>query len=457
MLPARLDREQRDKATKAQQFPSQYFFQPFFDLNLFLVQSSSCSMAVYQSSDDRHCCLSKSISLAGLRKTASLACIRTFNAHTRTHTHTHKLRSLLCTIFIIMTDLNIFDDTVLGFFDAEIAGILKPTSLTYNIHPLYQPGKFALPCSGSQTISQLFWQFMMQGLHLTEPLLCQPFNSHTIDNKLVAIFPEPKASAGALTGNEQRLALSRLAHVMNLIDFAVGPTTAEAVTTSKPWVKDSAFPGCGSTITIGFALLKSVNDAFLTENVMLQQYYMFYIAYTMFHEMAHAIAFAVLPIPFFGSAILGNDLTDELGFEVQARLFGGLIQPGGGSVLSLGFTNYLDFSLVQKEWAIPHIIDQYAILPHLTPIITRADINRTIRLWRVPFDYINNMFQDTYWASLSLASSMRLYRRIGIVAVTMPFVVGQQSTLAIPRASDPLLASYVPDGFVVRGRLLMRA
>lgn len=276
---------------------------------------------------------------------------------------------------------------------------------------------------------------------------------------MIAHFPEPKAYGGLLTQAQKDLTWSRLGELIEGTQFKVAEMKSDGMC-EMATNQHSDFPGRGSIISISKQNIDKANKAFADRNHMLHQYWMFYIAYTLLHELGHAMTFLALPIGYQGKCFLGHGLTSEIGFEIQSRVFGGIFDQETGSASSPDPLKHLEFRLVQRDWPNPHTLDLYRLDPDLEEILLRVpEPQRTIPSWKVNFSYINQMFQDTYWATPT--NTLQFYRRTGVLVTALtlePVGDGWGARLQRVDPDDPNAPGYVPRGFVYeRSGLIRRA
>ncbi|CZT16877.1 uncharacterized protein RCC_02712 [Ramularia collo-cygni] len=299
------------------------------------------------------------------------------------------------------------------FFAPEFTGEIIPISLEDPILNIFADGKFDLNCPGSATILKLFAHIQLEALHLTHTILLStptflPISENNTTTT-TAHFPEPHPSPSHLTPQETHRTLYYLSLILPQIDVIVSPTTGSAsgMTFLQPHRPLPILPGCGSTIAINPQKITKLTTAFQTSNEIAQQILMFDLAILLTHELAHALVFAVLPrnspssssnsSGSLGNAFLGTATADEIGFEFERRLWGGLISMDVGAIYGTQWWNHYEYALTLREWPNPHILDSYAASEDLLTIHTREEMARVGCVWRVSFEYVNRMFRDEFW------------------------------------------------------------
>jgi hypothetical protein len=178
----------------------------------------------------------------------------------------------------------------------------------------------------------------------------------------------------------------------------------------------TGLPGCGSQIVVNINNVMNLQRAVSQGNVMAQQYWTFRIAHTLFHELAHAIAYAVVPIDFSGQCFLGRDYTTEIGFEFERRVFGGLIalnpQPDEAAIVN--------GDIFLHTWPHPSMLHWYNTTGGIQHVFTRDDLSPPSRVlchWTVPISYLNSLFQDDFWDTLPIGGLRNMGVEIGQLSI----------------------------------------
>lgn len=343
------------------------------------------------------------------------------------------------------------------FFTPEFAGPLVAPSLTAPLDPRLSNSTFLLPCAGSQLILSLFAHFLEQALPIFHTLLIQTADTRLVAGRMVAYFPEPQASTAMLTPNQRDMTLYYLTEVIGQLNVTVGPTVNDAggTTSIQPTRTITNFPGRGSTITISSLKTQKLNEAFANDQTMAQQVYMFDLAVLLMHELSHAITMAVLPIGWGGNCFLGTGHTDEIGYEVENRLFGGLMQKDAGAIYGPAWNECFDHMLVQREWPHPHTLDTYRRTPEFSTLLTQGpEVSRITRIWKVPFSYINGMFLDSFWVDVPYRepNALHLWREKGLITIAMRAEKheGRHVFGMFLPSEREIAVQHVPFGFVLR-------
>lgn len=303
----------------------------------------------------------------------------------------------------------------------DVSAVIRPTSLnddlsTRPIHRCFHRGHFNLPCPGSETIVRLFSHFQAQTLHLTHAILTGTITTVKVGELDVPRFPEPKATAALLTPKELDNLEISLDEVISHVEVVFGDAKeidAGAMTEEQPGRKLPTLPGLGCKITVGRNVINDLEQAFAGNNVMAQQYHMFELARTLYHEFGHVLDGAARTEQSFkNGAFLGHGHTEEIGLEMEKRLFGGIIaswqsrlRPVVGGYERSGCQTLgpngrqIDVMIVAYEWPIPHVIERYSNLPDKTFSLQGPSPPAIWREWKVPFSYITRMFQDDFWCN----------------------------------------------------------
>lgn len=344
---------------------------------------------------------------------------------------------------------------------------IVPTSLTDLEDPIFaifNDGRFHLPCAGSHTVVQLLAHFQAQAINITHTLLLEDFVSFEDGGPKgvkLGVLPEPRTSA--LTEEEKEQTLVFLSIIIQGLEIRVGQAMGDYGAEAS-WAVDRPvpyLPGRCSTITIGSDNLDRINEAFADGNVMAQQYWMFHLAKVIFHELGHVITYAALHTATKGNCYLGNALTCEMGYELEKRLFGGLIdKEHPGAIYGPDSSNQLDFGIVQTEWPCPLVLYNYRTIEGIVGIYTRGPPLPTetiVRRWKVPFAYINRMFQDEFWNNLASPDGLKLSPTVGYILKIRPSSDPTQGLVQIHMNPEvDFIKPHVPAGFVSEGGLLIR-
>jgi hypothetical protein len=177
--------------------------------------------------------------------------------------------------------------------------------------------------------------------------------------------------------------------------------------------------GYGSTIATSPSSVAELNRAVQAGDDDQAEYLSFQLASLWMHELAHAVVFAVLPDGGRGQVFLGpNAKTSEVGFEMEASLFGGHL-----SVLrDEASIAILRTSLSAKQWPDWTTVKSYGGSDKDNVILTRADqeeINRRWDVvWRVEWSWITRLFDESFWSvgtPMSRATELRPLRRFGLL------------------------------------------
>jgi hypothetical protein len=136
-----------------------------------------------------------------------------------------------------------------------------------------------------------------------------------------------------------------------------------------------------------------------------QQWASFELALLMLHELVHAVEYAVLPYNLEQQVFLGPAArTTEIGFEVEAMIFGGRLSLHDGQGTS--------DKVMLSEWPDAETAQDYRDAGQ--PIQLRGTPKQMKRswsmLWKVDLDFLEGLFEDQYWAEEVASQGMQALR-----------------------------------------------
>ncbi|SMQ46741.1 unnamed protein product [Zymoseptoria tritici ST99CH_3D7] len=297
---------------------------------------------------------------------------------------------------------------------------LRPSNRGHSIY-LLQP---KIKCPESRSLAsaeKLYMHFLSDALPTFHTLIHRRriLLPRRASAPRVWAYPEPLPS---LTKDQQAHTWEFLGKLAKEIDWDLcdantpgwKPTTNGWCTmqSDRP-LHDGGMLGFGSTITTSHVLVKSLDDAVKAQDEVSQRWYAFRLAVVWLHELSHAVAHAVLPGNGDDDVLLGpNARTSEVGFEVEARMFGGLFQilPQDLPILA--------GNLAVKQWPDWEIVNDYKQAG--TNVETRnapADTTQGLAVaWKVEWSFIKSMFDEDFWVAGSGASralQLRPEKQIG--------------------------------------------
>ncbi|KJX98582.1 hypothetical protein TI39_contig403g00002 [Zymoseptoria brevis] len=232
-------------------------------------------------------------------------------------------------------------------------------------------------------------------LLLREPAL---FLRETPSEPRVWLYPEPLLD---LTAEQKSRTWTSLGEIGKEVVWVVGVADEDGLKprdegmTYSLWdrpLHDTGLAGHGSRITTNLTMMQAVENSANSED---QKLHMFNLAVLWLHEMAHAVANAVLP---WTAATGRQELfvgprssTSEDGFEVEDRLFGGRFVECHKLILNT--------PMVLQEW--PDVVTLRSYQKSGEPILTRGTSERLTREWTVEWkvepNYWKRMFEEDFW------------------------------------------------------------
>lgn len=136
------------------------------------------------------------------------------------------------------------------------------------------------------------------------------------------------------------------------------------------------------------------------------QWYAFYLAATLLHELAHAsVASAMYHYFEFQGFVVGDLPHSEEGFALEEWLFGGTfdkhLRPSGSNRIYFhnGTASKLSTVIVFTQGADPAALVGYQEQDIVTPslYVRPGSLPKVFVRWLVDCEYISNMFQDSFW------------------------------------------------------------
>ncbi|KXS98291.1 hypothetical protein AC579_6012 [Pseudocercospora musae] len=204
------------------------------------------------------------------------------------------------------------------------------------------------------------------------------------------------------------LTLMKLEELANALTIIFGElpeqVNGETWTTTRPL---STMPGRGAHIVISQEYLTQINATSEAEDPINFQILCLRIAITIVHELAHAAALANSgrPDP-DGNTFMGDSQSNEIGFEIEKYLFGGILdldpffsesenRNDGWYYAHNNMPSRIKYRIVMLDWPNNDMVNHYAAtgascacLAHLPP----AGL-----YWTTSFLHISRLFQKSYW------------------------------------------------------------
>lgn len=223
---------------------------------------------------------------------------------------------------------------VQAVWNDDCSQVVQPTSLhddlsTRPMYRVFHRGRFHFPCTGAETINRLFSHVQVQALNITHAILMGPTSTVMTDGFVTECFSEPKATAAMLTSAERDSVEMLLDEIITHLNIGFGETgisDADARTVGDHDQKLPTMPGIASIMVINQHFIDDIETAFAENNIMAQQYHMFALVRVLTHEFAHVLDMAARTAETsHNGAFLGSTRTEEVGFEFENKLFGGII------------------------------------------------------------------------------------------------------------------------------------
>ncbi|SMR43094.1 unnamed protein product [Zymoseptoria tritici ST99CH_1E4] len=230
----------------------------------------------------------------------------------------------------------------------------------------------------------------------------------------VWLYPEPLMTLSVAQKVHTWTYLDRIGESIEWVvgkECTDGPEMPDGRTTRRgdlPPMLDAGLLGYRSTIMTAPRLIDPVEDARRADKFEDEKWHQFRLATLWLHEMSHAVQNAVLPCQMgIGRQhiFLGPDSrTSELGFEVESKVFGGLLRRS------------FDAEATLREWPDPERLQLYQ-----GKIETRGPTECLTRdwlvLWLVERTHWERTFDKSFWAEdlmMGNSTALQLDRAVGI-------------------------------------------
>ncbi|KXS95924.1 hypothetical protein AC578_5212 [Pseudocercospora eumusae] len=232
-------------------------------------------------------------------------------------------------------------------------------------------------------------------------------------NGLSPAYPEPLPQLDAATEAQVRAKLREIAahlsfDVSEEIQAACQPDSMTLLPT---------LPGYACKIWINPAQYTAIEQAVESGDSARFFYSLLALAVTLLHEVGHAICFAVEPGGKLctGNGFLGPQaVCDEMGFEFESRLFGGVFGILTAPTASY-YVNRCNCSRTRllgkagfSEWPDRFIIDSYHASGH--QISVRRDASEEVVKWEIGLKWVAELFQERFWENASRGVDVRFPR-----------------------------------------------
>ena len=329
----------------------------------------------------------------------------------------------------------------------------------------YSGGPILLP----DHAMRLIWKIIQQNWPIWHAILLGPVDlvsplaqgeSGTVKfNQLQYGEPLPK-----LTKKQTVETAHKFMEIADKLQICVRDLSDRFADGTTEWTREKLefSPGYAAKITIGKRHFDQIRLASETGNTFLLTLHSLTLCNTFLHELAHVVAGArsdsssdmchSLERPDFsvGCAHLGDSCTDEIGFEVENRIWGGIfstMEMERDNIYTVGCGKTADSThipLGMRDWPNhPHTAGYVS----MNMIDIRGKINPVHCVWHVSAHWISNLFQEDFWSTVDPNDS---------TALRMPKDLGfpSHASSAYPGAFS--LARAVPEGFTWTSQLNIR-
>ncbi|KAF7187470.1 hypothetical protein HII31_11210 [Pseudocercospora fuligena] len=215
-------------------------------------------------------------------------------------------------------------------------------------------------------------------------------------------YPAPK---GTLTDAEKWETLRKLEDLANaltiifdeLAEYDLGATW----TTKRTLV---TMPGRGAHIVLNQEFLNRINATTEAEDPIAFQILCLRIATTIVHELAHAGALANSGMPYPNpNAFIGDSKSNEIGFEIEKYLFGGIFDLDSFGLKNSNGWYYahnnvpsgINYRLLMIDWPNNDMVNHYA--ERNADCACMAKLPPGGIYWTISFLHISRLFQKSYW------------------------------------------------------------
>ncbi|KAK4494441.1 hypothetical protein PRZ48_014739 [Zasmidium cellare] len=226
-----------------------------------------------------------------------------------------------------------------------------------------------------------------------------------------------------------------------------------------------SLPGCGSKIFISATspYHRGLLQSFTGEYDLIQhQYCSFKLAVTLVHELTHAAVYAATTdaVDKYQYFLGPQGKTTEMGFELEAWLFGGVYPeqmfesdpPNYYQYAETGKFSRLTSMITVNEYPCPLSLAGYASTG--IPQVVKFECFRSTALfWNTSFLHIHQMFHDRFWKEIVPSHGRRALffdRQTGLQCKLGPL------NLLVPLDQYAVQILEIPDGFDVDRRGLIR-
>lgn len=248
---------------------------------------------------------------------------------------------------------------------------------------------------------------------------CSPSPLHA--NKKTSLqFREPRKTLNTQEMIDTRCKLEEMMDQTTfyvLADIPGRPT--RGMTSVCPGRNMSTLPGSGCSIGISSRLFEPLMRREVMENPLLSTHYNFMVATTILHELAHAAVYAATPQD-MGDNVIGGDgyigcssSCSEIGFDMENRLWGGIPSTritrhttNGKQDVDLEHICYstsenhkFRSAMVLRDWPDAFPVHAYGDL-----VTVRREGKSIHNIWRVSFNWLQQLFRDDFWESLRSGS-----------------------------------------------------
>ncbi|KAI5362921.1 hypothetical protein Slin15195_G103020 [Septoria linicola] len=296
------------------------------------------------------------------------------------------------------------------FYRTERLVDVPTPNLTQDIHPLFARSKFwglpqsleypVLACRLASLLVEkalpFFHSILVIG-DLTPGDPCTGKRCHS--------YPEPKTSLTLTAQQETRTRLFELSTWLIYSTNLTGDPDLESAQ-CRPMLgsRFKQMSGHGSMIDFNPAMLCHIQSAKTAGDHVKFLYYNCWLALSLVHELGHAAVYATTTWD-CGEGFVGDSQSAEVGYLLEAFLFGGLLNLGP-SLKRFGIDapcyindktpSSLSYMICVLDYPNIDQIQDYADAGQNCPFRGEA-LPGAYALWNVPLSWLHNLFQQDFW------------------------------------------------------------
>ncbi|EME78916.1 uncharacterized protein MYCFIDRAFT_178999 [Pseudocercospora fijiensis CIRAD86] len=280
-------------------------------------------------------------------------------------------------------------------FNLPLGDLGNVQPLTSLLNSLWHSGK----------LPPLALNFMTRLIHLALPFW------HALLVSTPVVYPSEACPAPkeTLTDAEKWDTIAKLEELAQALTITFGEIGEGVSGETRASLRTLAtMPGRGADIIISQEYLNEINATTEAEDVINFQILCFRVATTVVHELAHAAALANsgMPQP-FPNTFIGDSQSNEIGFEIEKYLFGGVLDletffgPEYGDIpyyAHNNITSRVNYRLILLDWPDKDVIDMYR--ESGASCACHAKLPPARISWTTSFLHISCVFQNSYWQDI---------------------------------------------------------